>query len=125
MERQYFVSSSITVENSFMREANMKCNVDTKGRGVAFTLRSEIIKAQKTPLPEYLTIIDVTKEDIQVPDFVDKIFNNFTCNPDIWGAKAASKVRRVNSVSEESFFALTSGLKSRQKNCDWAWLFTL
>ena len=32
-----------------MREANMKCNVDTKARGVAFALRSEIIKAQKTP----------------------------------------------------------------------------
>ena len=83
MERQYFVSSSITVENSFMREANVKCNVDTKARGAAFALRSEIIKAQKTPLPEYLTIKDITKEDIQVPDFVDKIFNNFICNPDI------------------------------------------
>ena len=81
----------------------MKCNVHIKARGVALALRSDIIKAQKTPLPEYLTIKDITKEAVQVPDFVDKIFNNLICNPDIWRAKAASKVRRVNSINEESF----------------------
>ena len=43
----------------------MKCNVHIKARGVALALRSDIIKAQKTPLPEYLTIKDITKEAVK------------------------------------------------------------
>ena len=40
-------SSSITVEDAFRREANMKCNIDIQARGVAFALRSENLKPKK------------------------------------------------------------------------------
>ena len=35
----------------FRRETNMKCNIDIKTRGVAFALRSKILKSQRTLLP--------------------------------------------------------------------------
>ena len=43
------LSSPITEEDAFRREANIKCNVDIKVRGVVFALRSQILEVQKTP----------------------------------------------------------------------------
>ena len=54
----------------------MKCNIDIKAREVVHALRSEILKARKTPLPENLTIKDIL--EVQVPAFtlyVDLIFD--------------------------------------------------
>ena len=61
-------SSSITVEDAFRREANMKCNIDIKAREVALALRSEVLKGQKTPLQENLTIKVILKGEVHVPD---------------------------------------------------------
>ena len=107
-------SSSITLEDAFRREANMKFNIDTKARGVAYALRSVILKAQKTPLPENLTIKDILQGEVQVPDIVNNFLDNLICGPDIQRAKSSSKVRRVKSVGEDVIFALASGLKNRQ-----------
>ena len=40
----------------------MKPNIDIKAREVAYGLSSEILKAQKTPLPEKLTVKDILRE---------------------------------------------------------------
>ena len=48
----------------------MKCNIDIKAREVQYALRSEILKVQKTPLPENLTIKDILKGEVQVPDII-------------------------------------------------------
>ena len=56
----------------------MKCNIDIKAREVVYALRSEILKARKTPLPENLTIKDILKGEVQVPAitlYVDLIFD--------------------------------------------------
>ena len=74
-------SSSITVEDAFRRETNMKWNINIKAREVAYALRSEILKAQKTTSPENLTIKDILKGEVQVPDIVNKFFNNLICGP--------------------------------------------
>lgn len=52
------------------------------------------LKHKKTPLPESLTIKDIAKEKIQVPDIVKKLFNNFIRGPDIGRVKSASKVSK-------------------------------
>ena len=74
----FIFSSCITVEDAFRREGSMKCNIDIKAREVAYALRSEILKARKTPLPENLTIKDILKGEVQVPAitlYVDLIFD--------------------------------------------------
>ena len=68
----------------------MKCNIDIKAREIAYVLKSEILKAQKTPLPENLTIKGILKGEVQVPDIVNKFFNNLICGPDIRRAFAVS-----------------------------------
>ena len=60
----------MTAEDAFRREANMKCNIDINAREVQYALRSEILKAQKTPFPENLTIKDILKGEVQVPDII-------------------------------------------------------
>ena len=94
----------------------MKPNIDIKAREVAYGLSSEILKAQKTPLPENLTVKDILKGEVQVSDIVNKFFNNLICGPDIQWAKSANKVRRVKSVSEDAIFVVTSGLKKLSKH---------
>ena len=42
----------------------MKPNIDIKAREVAYSLSSEILKAQKTPLPENLTLKDILKGEV-------------------------------------------------------------
>ena len=76
-------SSSITEEDAFRTEANMKCNIDIKAREIAYVLKSEILKAQKTPLPENLTIKGILKGEVKVPDTVNKFFNDLIYGPDI------------------------------------------
>ena len=93
----------------------MKCNIDIKAREIAYVLKSEILKAQKTPLPENLTIKGILKGEVQVPDIVNKFFNNLICGPDIRRAKSANKVRRVKSIREDAIFAVSSGLKKTVK----------
>ena len=110
--------SSITVEDAFKREANMKCSIDIKAREVAFALRSEILKVQKTTLPENLTIKDILKREVQLPHIFNEFFNNLICSPDIRRSKSANKARRVKSISEDAIFTVTSGLKSRQNICN-------
>ena len=94
----------------------MKCNIDIKAREVAYTLRSYIVEAQKTPLPENLTIKDILKGEVQVPDIVDNFFNNLICGPGMGRAKSVNKVRRVKSISEDAIFAVTSSLKKPSKH---------
>ena len=94
----------------------MKPNIDIKAREVAYGLSSEILKAQKTPLPENLTIKDILKGEVQVPDIVNKFFNNLICGRDIQWAKSANKGRRVKSISEDAIFVVTSGLKKLSKH---------
>ena len=89
-----------------------------KAREVAYALRSEILQAQKTPLPENLTIKDISQGEVQVPDIVNNFLDNLICGPDIQRAKSSSKVRRVKSVGEDVIFAVTSGLKNRQDICN-------
>ena len=94
----------------------MKCNIDIKSREVAYALRLYIVKAQKTPLPENLTIKDNLKGEVQVPDIVDKFFNNLTCAPGMGRAKSANKVRRVKLITGDAIFAVTPGLKKPSKH---------
>ena len=70
-------SSSITVEDAFRREANMKCNIDIKAREVALAVRSEVLKGQKTPLQENLTIKVILKGEVHVPDISFSIKRDF------------------------------------------------
>ena len=85
----------------------MKCNIDIKAIEVAYALRSEIFKAQKTPLPENLTIKCILKGEVPVPDIVNNFYNNLLCGPNIRWEKSAIKVRKVKSISEDAIFALT------------------
>ena len=107
-------SSSITVEDAFRREANMKRNIDTKAREVVFALRSEIL--QTLLLENWRTIKDILKGEVQVWDIASKFFKRLICGPGIWRAKSASKVRKVKSVSEDGIFAVTSALKEPLKH---------
>ena len=53
---------------------------------------------------------------MQVPDVVNKFFNNLICGPDIQWTKSANKVRRVKSISVDAIFVVTSGLKKLSKH---------
>ena len=85
----------------------MKCNIGIKAGEVAYALRLEILKAQKIPFPEKLTIKDILKGEVKVPDDVNTSFNNIICGSDIRRALSANKVRRVKSISKDAIFAVT------------------
>ena len=72
-------------------------------------MRSQILEAQKAPLPESLNIKDIAKEKVQVPDIVKKLFNNFI-RALIFGGQN-QQVKLANAI-----FTVTSGLQKTSKH---------
>ena len=109
-------SSSMGIEEALRKEHSMKTNLSIKIRDVAFALRSSIIEAKTTPLPENITIEDIQKGEIEIPEVVIQFFTDLIGGPDPRRGKSAGKLRRIKSISEDAVFAVTAGQKKPAKH---------
>ena len=63
-------SSLITSEEALRKHRQQVADQATQIREVALLLRESIMNAEKTPLPESLTLKDILKGEVQVPSDV-------------------------------------------------------
>ena len=60
----------MTLEEALRKHRQQVADQSTQIREAALLLRESIINAEKTPLPESLTLKDILKGEIQVPSNV-------------------------------------------------------
>ena len=106
-------SKHLSVEKAMRKEHSMKSKLNVKIRDVAFALRLSIAEAEHKPLPPDITVADILYDEVNVPDEVNKFF---IWGPDNRTLKSNTKQRRINSISEDFVFAVTSGRKKPAKH---------
>ena len=72
------------------------------------------MNAEKTPLPKSLTWKDILKGEVQVPPNVSLFFKYFIAKPDSRRWKQTIKQKRMSSISQDTVYVATSGLKKPQ-----------
>ena len=104
-------SSSIALEEALRSEHNMEGKLERKVKEVAFALRAEIAKAETRKLPENLTIDDIKRGEVAIPDIILQFFHHLIVGPDLRRRHSQAKTRRIHSISQDVIFAATSGRK--------------
>ena len=69
-------------------------------------LREAIINAEKRILPENLTLQDVYKGEVDVPEVVSKFFTHLIGGPDSRRCNQPAKQQRIKSISQDSVFVV-------------------
>ena len=77
-------STNMAVEHAIKRNTknNKTISIKEKLREVAFILRRTIMDAETTPLPEKITILDITNGKIDIPEMLEEFMTNMICRPD-------------------------------------------
>ena len=102
----------MTSEEALRKHRQQVAEQSNQIREVALLLRESIINAEKTPLPESLTLKDILKGEVQVPSNLSLLFKYLIAGPDskIW--KQTIKQKRISSISQDAVCAATSDLKN-------------
>ena len=74
------------------------------------------MNAEKAPLPESLTLKDIRKGEGQVPCTVSLFLKYLIAGLDSRRWKQTIKKQRISSISQDTVYAATSGLKKPQKH---------
>ena len=109
--------SAMTIEDALKSQSNKNktTGIQAKLRDAAFLLRQAIMEAEIHPLPDNLTIEDIGKGEIDVPDIVQEFLQNVISGPD-YRRKTEAKQRRINSIGQDLIFAATAGRKKPRKH---------
>ena len=106
----------MTSEEGLRKHRQQVADQSTQIREVALLLRESIMNAEKTPLPESLTLKDILKGEVQVLPNVSLFFKYLIAGPDSRRWKQTIKQKRISSISQDTVYAVTSGLKKPQKH---------
>jgi hypothetical protein len=109
-------NSSLSVEEVIRKESLHNQKDEVKVREVAFLLRKKIMEMEYDPLPEELKLNDIKKGEISIPDLLLKFFTYLIGGPDSRRSHAESKKIRINSLSQDTIFAATSGKRKPAKH---------
>ena len=109
-------SSSIDVEEVVRKQQSEKTNANTQLKNIAFKLREAVFNAENRQLPANLTIQDVKRGEIDVPDIICQFLTYLIGGPDTRRSNSPPKLRRIKSISEDLVFAVTSGKKKPSKH---------
>ena len=104
----------MTSEEALRKHRQQVADQSNQIRDVAFLLRESIINAENAPLPESLTLKDILKGEVQVPSNVSLFFKYLIAGPDSRRWKQTIKQKRISSISLDTVYAATSGLKKLQ-----------
>ena len=83
---------------------------------VALFLRENVMNAEKAPLPESLTLKNIFKGEVQVPSNVSLFFKYLIAGPDSRKWKQTIKQKLVSSISQDTMYVATPGLKKSRKH---------
>ena len=106
----------MTSDGALRKYRQQVADQSTQIREVALLLRKSIMTAEKTPLPESLTLKDILKGEVQVPSNVSLFFKYLIAGPDSRRWKQTIKQKRISSMSQDTVYVTTSGLKKLQKH---------
>ena len=106
----------MTSEKALRKHRQQIADQSTQIREVALLLREGIMNAEKTPLPERLTLKDILKGEVQVPSNVSLFFKYLIAGPDSGRWKQTIKQKHISSISQDTVYAAISGLKKPQKH---------
>lgn len=88
-------NSKLTTEEALRKQHDQVTNIDKKIRDVAYILREAINDAKKTRLPENVTLQDVYRGEVDVPEVVSKFFTHLIGGPDSRRCNQPAKQQRI------------------------------
>ena len=109
-------STVLTTEEALREQHDQISDINIQIKKVAFALRESRSKAEHRTLPENLTLEDMYKGEIDVPELVLDFFTYLIGGPDSRCCSQPSKQRRINSINQDAIFAATSGQKNPGKH---------
>ena len=89
-----------------------------QSRHTALALREDLLRSEKTHLPENITIEDIKKGEATVPQSVKEFFQYLISGPDTRVWESSSKKRRVDSITQDVLSSSTSGRKKPRKHLE-------
>ena len=105
------------VEDALNRQSknNGKTSITAKLREASFFLRQAIMEADVNTLPDNVTIEDINKVEVDVPEVVKEFLQNVISGPD-YRRKTETKRSRIDSIGQDLIFAATAGRKKPKKH---------
>ena len=116
-KKKIIFSSSMTVDEA-IRAHNTSDRVTQENqiKEVTFLLRKSIFGCKNTVLPNNLTIKDIKKGECETTEILRSFYKHLIVGPDQRNSWSDTKTRRVESLSQDAIFAVTSGRTKPSKH---------
>ena len=102
-------STDLDLNQVLRGEISLEDDVQMKIRDAAYAMRKAILQSVVTPLPESVTSENLMDGEIEAPDILENFLVHLIAGPVGNSNIQPSKVRRINSISQDIMYAVSSG----------------
>ena len=92
---------------------------EVKLRDVAFSLRKSILNSKHSPLPDDISLQNILKGEIEIPEDLKSFFTHLITGPDSRLGNTERKSQRINSIAQDVIFSATGASSSHPNIYCW------